>query len=121
MSDDTELKIWLAVRKDIEMPPAKFAVQAGHGFSSTLWLALMENEQRARSYMSGSQVKIVVGVKNADKMKEAYQACKDANLPCAFIVDAGRTVFAEPTATVMAVGPCLRSELPKCVKRLQML
>jgi peptidyl-tRNA hydrolase len=115
---ENELRIWCAVRTDLDIPIGKFGTQTGHAFVAALWAA---PEEIAREYMSeAGQAKIVVRVKNEFQLLKAYEACKAAGLTAVLVRDAGRTVFPEPTYTTMAVGPCRMADLPKSVGRLQL-
>lgn len=128
-----ELKMWLVVRGDIVIPKGKLAAQAGHGFCTAMRAAL-ESDAWGKAtdesgyhvgvvdrYFEQNQPKITVVAKNLAALERAYKECMDEMLPCSFIVDEGRTVFPEPTATVVGIGPCLRSELPKFVQRFQLM
>ena len=118
-NSDVELKMWLVVRKDLEIPPGKLAAQAGHGFLSAYLEALTKNID-TNSYITHSQPKIVVSCKNELALSRSFAECVDLKLPCCLVIDEGRTVFFEPTKTVMAVGPCKFDELPKYVQKLQL-
>lgn len=113
-----ELKIWIVVRNDLKMPTGKLLAQAGHAVASAMVAA---GPERVTEYMSHNQPKIAVKVKNLLALERAYKESQDAGLPCAFIVDEGRTVFGEPTPTVVGIGPCYYVDLPKFVQRLQLL
>jgi len=116
---ETELRIWCAVRTDLDMPVGKVANQAGHAFVAALWAA---PHDIAVAYMGDDgQGKIVVRVKNESELVKMYQICKDAGLTSIIVKDQGRTVFGEPTFTTMAVGPCRASDLPKPFRRLRLL
>jgi peptidyl-tRNA hydrolase, PTH2 family len=134
MPDVEELKMWLVVRGDIEIPKGKLAAQAGHGFCTAIYEALkrdkagvvsVENIDKYQKlidlYFQQNQPKITVVAKNLAALERAYKECQEALIPSSFIVDEGRTVFVEPTATVVGIGPCYRSDLPKFVKRLQLM
>jgi PTH2 family peptidyl-tRNA hydrolase len=115
----SELRMWVAVRVDINMPIGKLCAQVGHGFLLAITRAIPEI---AHSYIdSGSMTKITVKVNSEDELKAVEAAAKEAGIPCAFIVDAGRTVFNEPTPTVCAFGPCFRDDLPPLLKSLSLL
>lgn len=120
-----ELKMWLVVRTDIDLPKGKLAAQAGHGFASAIINALQKDADDRTSivsdYFNMSQPKIVVGTKNEESLKKIQKECDELGIPNALITDEGRTVFSEPTITVLGIGPCYRNTLPKSVNRLQLL
>lgn len=115
-----ELRMWLFIRKDLPMPPGKLAAQAGHGYATCLWIATERDPALARAYMEQAQGKIAVGVKDEKELLQAVEECRSAGLVAVAVKDAAHTVFAQPTWTVGAVGPCLRSQLPKKVSRLRL-
>lgn len=130
MSDTEELKMWLVVRGDIQMSMGKLAAQAGHGFCTALREAtVLDSIAKAtgnggytvEEYFQNSQPKITVVAKNLAALERVHRECTEASLPCSFITDEGRTEFPEPTATVVGIGPCRFSELPKYVQRLRLL
>lgn len=121
MNDNTpELKMWLIVRSDIDIPAAKLAVQAGHGFCTTMMKAFVERKEILVEYMANSQPKIIVSAKNEVALGRAYSECIIKGIPSSIITDEGRTIFDGPTKTVVAVGPCYADDLPKYVKRMQL-
>lgn len=122
--DNDELKMWLVVRGDLEIPAPKLAGQSGHAFERLTSLIyetggkLLETYQQ---YVRDNTPKIVVRCKNLAAMDRAKEECDAVGIANYRIVDAGRTVFSEPTPTVLALGPCYRSELPKFVERFQLM
>lgn len=116
-----EKKMWILVRTDIKMLVEKAMPQAGHGFLVSWVRGLFQNPVVALGYLNEAQPKISVRIKNESDLLKAYSLCQEANLPSVLIMDAARTFFPEPTYTVVCVGPCLRSDLPKFVKNLQLL
>lgn len=120
--NNQELKMWLVCRTDIDMPRPKAMGQAGHGFSLCLVAAMNKNPNLVHEYNTNSCPKIVIGAKNIAALERAHRECVDAGLFVSpIIIDAARTHFTEPTATVFAVGPCYRNELPTFVQRAQLL
>lgn len=118
-----ERKIWIAVRKDLEIPPGKLAVQISHAVAVLIWRAAQYESYRVimYNYMTNGQPKIVLGVKNQHALERMEDECGSICLNHALITDSGRTVFSEPTITVCGVGPCFPSELPRFVQRMQLL
>jgi len=121
-TDETkpEPRMWLFIRTDLPMPPGKLAAQAGHGYATCLWLSEKHNPELVADYMGGEHGKIAVSVRHEEELLQCVEACKAAGLMAVAIQDAGHTVFAKPTWTVGAVGPCFRAELPKKVLRLRL-
>lgn len=116
-----EKKMWILVRTDIKMPIEKGMPQAGHGFLVSWVRGLFLNPVVALGYLNEAQPKISVRIKKESDLHKAFRLCQEAGLPSVIIQDAGRTWFPEPTYTVACVGPCLHSELPRFVAKLQLL
>jgi peptidyl-tRNA hydrolase, PTH2 family len=119
---EDELRIWIAVRTDLDLPPGKMAAQAAHAAASLVWMAACEPHRDAiLAYMRGHQTKIVVRAPTATSLGRVHRECEAAGVPSIVITDAARTVLAAPTETVCGVGPCFARDLPKYVRRLQLL
>lgn len=116
--EDDELRVWIAVRRDLDLPHGKFAVQVAHAVATLL----MEKADAGtvRAYMQNSQPKIVVAAKNLSALDRTYEECLRADLAAAYIVDETRTILPSPTATSCAVGPCTIADLPPYVRRLRL-
>ena len=121
---ETELKMWLVVRKDINIPKAKLAGQSGHAFeriTARIFESGGELLETYKQYVAHNTPKIVVTCKNLHAMERARRECEDLGIPTYMVTDAGRTVFPEPTVTVLSLGPSLRGDLPKFVQDFQFM
>lgn len=124
MTESKELKMWLCVRGDINIPGPKLAGQSGHAFerlTSHIYETGGVLLNTYREYVTHNTPKIVVKAKNLAALERAHAECKAAGIASYLVTDAGRTVFSEPTITVLALGPCYRDELPKFVTRFQLM
>ncbi|MNV40994.1 peptidyl-tRNA hydrolase [compost metagenome] len=123
-SVDNELKMWLVVRSDIVIPAGKLAGQSGHAFegiTSYIYETGGKLLETYRQYKADNTPKITVTCKNLAALERAEQECDAAGIASYKVTDAGRTVFGEPTVTVLALGPAYRSELPKFIQRFQLM
>jgi len=121
MSED-ELRLYLVVRGDIEMPLGKALAQAGHAFVGVIEEASSMAYPELPAYLADSaQGKIAIKAKNLDALLRATSECQAVGLPVYVVRDAGRTVFAEPTITCAAIGPVRRGALPPFVRRFQLM
>ena len=120
-ANDDEVTVWLAVRADLAMPPGKLAAQAGHGFSTVLLDAYRRNPALVDAYQAASMKKSVVVARNEGQLRRVEREAEAAGIGRCLVVDEGRTVFGEPTATVCAFGPCRMSDLPKFLARLRLM
>lgn len=131
-SPDEELKMWLVVRADLDqhtidgkpITAPKLAGQAGHAFERLTSKIYETGEAvlaKYRVYVEHNTPKIVVKCKNLAALDRAEAECIEAGIPCYKVTDAGRTVFVEPTTTVLALGPSYREDLPQFVKKFQLM
>jgi PTH2 family peptidyl-tRNA hydrolase len=115
-------KMWLFVRRDLVIPLEKLIAQGGH---VAVTCALNAFRQGASDvvddWMARGQAKITKRAKNENELRKVYDLCRAAGISASIVTDAARTFFDEPTVTMAAVGPCMRSELPKAVDGLQLL
>lgn len=109
--DQNQLNIWIAVRKDAEIPSGKLCAQAGHGCWSVLEAALKDNKDLVDIWDQQCNVQ-TFEIKDQTCMDNTFKSVKDIGLTASFIVDAGRTVFNKPTPTVVGIGPCTYDQLP---------
>ncbi|MCZ7862665.1 hypothetical protein O9X98_14920 [Agrobacterium salinitolerans] len=117
---NAELKIWIFARKDLPMSLGKFGGQSAHAAGTCMVLSDRRNDSNVDQYLSQGQPKIVVGVDDETELVKCVELCRAEMLVSVLVQDAGRTEFEGKTLTMGAVGPCLRADLPKAVKRLQM-
>lgn len=119
--DESERRIYLVWWEDLPIPLGKALAQAGHAFLGVVEAARKISDIRIEEYLSGQQPKIAISAKNLEALRRAVDECRKAGIPACVITDAGRTVFTEPTVTCAAIGPVLRSDLPKYVSRMRLL
>ena len=119
---DDELRIYIVMRRDIgdTIPKAKFGVQIAHATAATLYHCLMTDRDRGIHYMEHGQPKIVLRVKNDVELMALAKKAEELGCHVDPIVDAGRTVFNEPTLTSFAVGPIWYKSEGLFLKRIQL-
>ncbi len=113
-----ELRLYCLMRRDLEIPTGKMLAQAGHAFVSALEQAA--DREAVKTYFTNAQPKIVLAAKNLNVIERAARECRELGLNHFVVVDAGRTVFPEPTVTCMGIGPVRFVDLPKYVQKLQL-
>ncbi|MBY3155228.1 hypothetical protein HFO56_23175 [Rhizobium laguerreae] len=116
---DAELKIWIFARKDLALSLGKFGAQAGHAAGTCMVLSDRGNSVNVDAYMAQGQPKITVAVDDEAELVKCVELCRSEMLVSVLVQDAGRTELDGKTVTMGAVGPCLRVDLPKAIKRLQ--
>lgn len=83
----------------------KMASQAGHAFLHSFWDAEIRFPEDAAAYKNGKHAKKITLVVDTDE--EALEIFDKLKLLCGAtkVVDAGFTVFDEPTFTCIGLGP----------------
>ena len=142
MNNQEEVKQVIVIRKDLSMRKGKSCSQAAHA-SMKVFFDRMSRMRRdsfvsdedagVQSYetsftpemlawMSGAFTKITVSVDSEAELDSLYEQAKNANIPCAMIVDNGFTEFhGIATKTCIAIGPDLKSKIDQITRNLQLL
>ncbi len=117
-----DIKQVLVVRNDLGMRKGKIGSQCAHAsmkvfFDRGQFLHDWPDEfditctQDMKDWINGDFTKVVLKVESPEEFFDIYNKAVDAELPCAYIVDNGTTVFdGVKTPTVLAIGPA-KSEL----------
>ncbi len=106
----------IVMRKDLGMRKGKMIAQGAHASlavlvdagaitddASAFAIALTEP---MREWLGGRFTKVCVGVDSEAALDDVVARARAAGVPCALIVDAGKTEFhGVPTKTCCAVGP----------------
>jgi peptidyl-tRNA hydrolase len=107
------------MRKDLNMTPAKLAVQVGHGTG-----ILGFNLDRTKFedwYLNHEMKKIVLEIGTEEKLINLYDKLDESGAcPCYPIIDNGHTEFFSLTRTGMVVFVEHENYLPKALKRLRL-
>lgn len=118
-----ELKIWIAIRADLNMSPGKIAVQSGHAFMYLChegYRRPVMREYFADYVLGGGTTKVAVRVDGEEDLRRVCTEAEKANIPTKMVIDFGRTELEPMTPTVAVFGPAYRHELPPFLKRLQL-
>lgn len=111
------MKAYYIIRKDLNLSPAKLAVQVGHG-TCLLYnnIGLVEPIKR---WNSNDMKKIVVGVDNEEKMKNLWNKLVEDKYFAEMIYDLGLTELNGFTHTgiVLLIA---ESDIPNYIKRLRL-
>lgn len=105
--------LWIVVREDAGTPYGKLAAQAGHG----AWKAVRASDAATlEAWRTAGYPVRVKRIPDEPGLIAVHEAARAAGISASFIVDAGRTHFAEPTSTVVGIGPA--AEPPAIVATL---
>ena len=118
---ESELRMYLVVRDDLNLPLGKAMGQAGHAFATALINLYKKCPEKVNQYYQCNQPKIIVKCKNETALLRTEQECINLKLNYFLVIDAAKTIFTEPTKTCIAIGPCTRKELPKYIQKMQLL
>ena len=134
----------IVMRKKFDFPDGtsrklrtgKMAAQASHA-SMKVILDMMQREHQSRStklsldiingspldeWINGIFAKVCVYVNSEEELDALYAKAKELNLPCAMIVDSGRTEFnGVSTKTCIAIGPALAEDIDLVTRELPLL
>ena len=136
-------KQYIIVRKDLNMPAGKLAAQAAHASVGALFDASYDiapktmgfgNKPQSeglfisyqgrpaiREWVEGDFTKVCLAVDSEDELRKYYTIAREHNLPCAYIVDNGTTVFhGVPTPTCIGVGPAYSEHIEPLFKDLRL-
>lgn len=100
----------LAVRSDIEIPAGKLIAQAGHGaFASIEANQNIERKKILENWREQVNIKVCY-IYGEEDMMRLSRLSNIYRIPNAYIVDAGRTIFNQPTPTLIGIGPVTEDE-----------
>ena len=97
-----EYKQVILVRKDLNLPKGKMAVQVAH---ASVKAVLNSDKEDIKNWEEQGMPKVVLKVKDKSELFKYIQPAKDQGLVTAIIKDAGRTVVKPGTITCGAIGP----------------
>jgi PTH2 family peptidyl-tRNA hydrolase len=107
--EDTELKMVLCVRQDLNMSKGKTAAQVAHAALDAFLTATSGEKEEwlhwAQAWHFRAAAKITLKVQDEDELNAVAEAASAAGLPCTIIEDAGRTEIAAGSLTVVGIGP----------------
>jgi PTH2 family peptidyl-tRNA hydrolase len=121
----------IVMRKDLNMRKGKMIAQGAHASLKVLVDAGgIESPERfafamtpaMAAWLGGRFAKVAVSVDSEAALDDVVARARAAGLPCALIVDAGKTEFhGVPTKTCCAVGPGWTDEIDAITGSLPLL
>lgn len=98
----------------------KLMAQAGHAFLHSYWDSSSRFPKHSNEYMnSGAAVKITLIVDTDTEMIDLYDKYRK-KCGATKVVDAGRTVFKEPTLTCVGIGPISENDIDDDLQKLKL-
>lgn len=105
-------KMYIVVRKDLDMPPGKMAAQVGHAVGRLLLWHTSEWSMHRGDILDqyfdvtkGNEAKVVLGCQDEKELMELKDLASTHKIPITVVKDAAHTVFKEPTVTCLGIGP----------------
>lgn len=108
----------IVVRSDVDMSPAKLAVQVAHASLSAAWKS---EKKILAAWGKEGEKKVVLAVKDKKSLLELENKCKELKLPCALISDAGLTELSSGTVTCLGIGPDKEEKINKVTGALPLM
>lgn len=112
-----ELVQYLIVNSGLGMQKGKTASQCAHASISVLEKI---DDDIFEEWKNTGMKKVVLKVKDEKELVELFASAK-RELPCALIIDAGKTQIAPGSKTVFAAGPCDENKAQKYFSHLKLL
>ncbi|ETX13341.1 hypothetical protein OCH239_10890 [Roseivivax halodurans JCM 10272] len=123
------MRLYAVLRGDLIMSEGKSNAQAGHAYVDALLLSLTDPDPeiraRAEAYAAlrpGTKICLDGGGHaRLERLADRFEA---TGIPCARIVDQGHVepphFDGSPVLTALGVGPFLKSDTPRALRRLSM-
>ena len=92
------MKQLILIRQDLKLPKGKLAGQAAH---ASVEAVLRSDKVKVKEWRLTGSAKIVVKVADEKELLKYNQTAKDYGFTTALITDAGRTVIAPGTTTLV--------------------
>jgi len=99
----------------------KLAAQAGHAYLHAWWDASDRFPKAAKAYRESNHVRKITLVVDTDAELEALGLSYRNICGVSLVVDAGFTVFKEPTITCLGIGPITDEQVKDDLKKLKTL
>jgi PTH2 family peptidyl-tRNA hydrolase len=120
-SGDSELKQAIILRTDIKMGKGKMVAQASHASLMAYLNCTKKEEAIALEWINSGERKIVLKVGSEVELLELHKLCGREKIPCALVVDAGRTQLDPGTSTALGIGPWHEEDINKITGKLKLL
>jgi peptidyl-tRNA hydrolase, PTH2 family len=107
------------------MPPGKLASQAGHAYLNSFIDSGLKRPEINQFYQrDGIGTKVCLKAKNQDAILKAYEAAKEAGIPCSLIIDEHHIMpphfTGDPIITALGIGPARKDEVRAFTKRFSL-
>lgn len=121
------MKQVIVVRKDLDMPIGKACAQVAHASEKACYIGFTDPKKAYdfqidhRQWRDTGSTKICLAVKSLEELIKIQNKADELGIiNSGLIIDEGRTIFNEPTATCIALGPACNDDIDKVTKRLRL-
>ena len=117
------MRLYAIVRSDLGMTPGKSASQAGHAYLGAFIEASKKTPDIAAAYAADLPGTKVALQASTERIYRARLELQQAGIPHFVTIDSGCPDFfnGEPILTSIGFGPCTSRQLPKYIRKLQLL
>jgi len=125
-----KVKQVIIARRDLNLSAGKLAAQVAHASLGALLDEIRESKgdtvfklkkkSAAYKWLAEDFTKVVLQVDSEAELIALYKLAKSKGLPCALIVDDGRTEVEPGTATCLGIGPGFNNEIDKITGNLKL-
>lgn len=112
------MKQVIVVRKDIKMSKGKTAAQVAHASINSY---LKADIGKRAEWIGNSFTKVILKVDTLEQLSNIAVKASEKNIPCALIMDEGRTQLEENTITCLGIGPDEDEKIDEITKGLKLL
>ncbi|KAH9639765.1 hypothetical protein HF086_010971 [Spodoptera exigua] len=120
-TSDSEYKLVLVVRTDLNMSKGKIAAQCSHAAVGAFEKAQKKDPEGLKHWQYTGQAKVALKTDSLDEVKQICDNAKKMGLITSLIRDAGRTQIAPNSITVLGVGPAPKDIIDKVTGHLKLL
>ena len=121
---DPTLRLYALIRTDLGMEHGKQASQISHATLGSFLQASSEiQKEYHKDFPQSPGTKVCLKVKSLDRLLQAEEQAKEANIPYFRVVDSGCLNFfnGEPTITALGIGPATKEQIQHITKKFQLL
>ena len=113
-----EFKQVIVVNTGLNMSKGKTAAQVAH---ASVLSMLEAKEAFVAAWLDNSYPKIVLKVDSGSDLLALKSKCQDAKVPCAIVIDEGRTEISNGAMTCLGIGPSTKEEIDQITGDLRLL
>ena len=113
-----EFKQVIVVNAGLNMSNGKTAAQVAH---ASVLSMLEAKEAFVAAWLDNSYPKIVLKVDSGSDLLALKSKCQDAKIPCALVIDEGRTEISNGSITCLGIGPSTKELIDEVTGKLKLL